>query len=61
MRLYYIGQKLKSFGAFLVILVFLPYITAVFVNGAGVRNEESQPYVTVRTGQGGQEETGEVD
>ena len=61
MRLYYIGQKLKSFGAFLVILVFLPYITAVFVNGAGVRNEESQPYVTVRTGQGGQEETGEVE
>lgn len=43
MRRYYIRQKIKAAAAFLTILILLPYIVSVFVNGtdtsADVRNE----------------------
>lgn len=51
MRRYYIEQKLKSAAAFLIILILLPYIVSVFVNGAdaGTEAEEDAPHVRVKT------------
>ena len=50
MRRYYIGQKMKSFGAFLIILILFPYIVSVFVNGADIRagSGDGSSYVKVR-------------
>ena len=36
MERYIVEQKLKSAAAFLVIIILLPYIVSVFVNGADV-------------------------
>ena len=46
-----IKQKLKSFFAFLIILILFPYIVSVFANGADIRigSGENASYVTVRT------------
>ena len=50
MRRYYIRQKMKSFGAFLIILILFPYIASVFVNGADIRagSGDGSPYVKVK-------------
>ena len=39
MNRYAVEQKFKSIAAFLVILILLPYIVSVFVNGADVRED----------------------
>ena len=41
MNRYAIEQKLKSFSAFLIILILLPYIVSVFVNGVDPAGKES--------------------
>ena len=49
MNRYAIEQKFKSVAAFLVILILLPYIVSVFVNGADVRKEGGEDfYVKVK-------------
>ena len=50
MERYVIEQKLKSFAAFLVIVILLPYIVSVFVNGADLSVESggSAFYVKVK-------------
>ena len=49
MSRYTIEQKLKSFAAFLIILILFPYIISVFVNGADVRkNDDDIFYVQVK-------------
>lgn len=50
MRRYTVKQKLKSAAAFLIILIFLPYVVSVFVNGVDVtgNNSGSPFYVRVR-------------
>ena len=50
MERYVIEQKLKSFAAFLVIVILLPYIVSVFVNGADLSAESggSAFYVKVK-------------
>ena len=49
MNRYAVEQKFKSFAAFLVILILLPYIVSVFVNGADFREkDETVFYVKVR-------------
>ena len=37
MNRYAIEQKFKSAAAFLIILILLPYIVSVFVNGTDLR------------------------
>lgn len=51
MNRYIVKQKLKSFFAFLIILILFPYIVSVFANGADTRigNGENASYVTVKT------------
>lgn len=46
----YVRQKLKSIGSFLIILILLPYIVAVFVNGGDLKaiGKESTVYVQVK-------------
>lgn len=63
MRRYYIEQKLKSAAAFLIILILLPYIVSVFVNGtgAGTEGEEEISFVQVKTtDSSGEEEIREI-
>ena len=49
MNRYALEQKFKSAAAFLVILILLPYIVSVFVNGADVREEDGGDiYVKVK-------------
>lgn len=52
---YYIEQKLKSAAAFLIILILLPYIVSVFVNGAdaGTDAKTETPLVQVKTADAG--------
>src|SRR5699024_8754336 len=59
MRRYYIRQKMKSLGAFLIILILFPYIVSVFVNGTDIRagSDGGSPHVKVRTAGAGGEET----
>ena len=45
MRRYYIEQKLKSAAAFLIILILLPYIVSVFVNGTGAGTEGEEEMI----------------
>ena len=54
MRRYYIRQKMKSFGAFLIILILFPYIVSVFVNGADIRvgSGDGSPYVKMNIWRG---------
>lgn len=49
MRRYYIKQKLKSAAAFLIILILLPYIVSVFVNGTdtGAAGKQENSFVRV--------------
>ena len=35
----YIRQKLKALGAFIFILILLPYVISVFVNGADEKED----------------------
>lgn len=51
MNRYIVKQKLRSFFAFLIILILFPYIVSVFANGADARigSGENVSYVTVRT------------
>ncbi len=51
MRRYYMKQKLKSAAAFLIILILLPYIVSVFVNGTETGNARKQEssFVQVNT------------
>ena len=46
----YVRQKLKALGAFLLILVLLPYVVSVFVNGADIKagTEMEGTYVRVK-------------
>ena len=62
MRRYYVEQKVKSFAAFLIILILLPYIISVFVNGADVLgNSGEEVRVRVKTtGRDGVETTVEI-
>jgi len=49
MRKYVIEQKFKSAAAFLIILILLPYIVAVFVNGVDLENTKKENfYVRVK-------------
>lgn len=48
MNRYAVEQKFKSIAAFLIILILLPYIVSVFVNGTDVREEGSRFYVKVK-------------
>ena len=50
MKRYIIEQKLKSVAAFLVIIILLPYVVSVFVNGADVTAGDSRGsfYVKVK-------------
>lgn len=49
MNRYAMEQKFKSVAAFLVILILLPYIVSVFVNGADVREDAGEDfYVKVK-------------
>lgn len=48
MNRYAVEQKFKSIAAFLVILILLPYIVSVFVNGTDVREEDGRFYVKVK-------------
>lgn len=54
----YVRQKLKALGAFLLILVLLPYVVSVFVNGADIKagTEMEGTYVRVKI-RAGEEET----
>lgn len=51
MNRYIVRQKLRSFLAFLIIIILFPYIVSIFVNGAGTRagSKENVSYVTVRS------------
>lgn len=62
MKRYYVQQKLKFLAALLIILILLPYIVSVFVNGAGIYGEKKEDiYIKVRTQDaGGEEKTVEV-
>ena len=42
-------QKLKSAGAFLTILLLLPYVVTVFVNGIDVLGMSQEPCVQAET------------
>lgn len=49
MNRYAIEQKFKSLAAFLIILILLPYIVSVFVNGADVKEQDKEDaYVKVK-------------
>ena len=48
MNRYAVEQKFKSIAAFLIILILLPYIVSVFVNGTDVREDGSRFYVKVK-------------
>lgn len=49
MNRYAVEQKFKSIAAFLIILILLPYIVSVFVNGADVREDAGEDfYVKVK-------------
>lgn len=48
MNRYAAEQKFKTIAAFLIILILLPYIVSVFVNGTDVRENGSAFYVKVR-------------
>ena len=49
MNRYAVEQKFKSIAAFLIILILLPYIVSVFVNGADVREDTAGDfYVKVK-------------
>ena len=49
MNRYAVEQKFKSIAAFLIILILLPYIVSVFVNGADVREDDGEDfYVKVK-------------
>lgn len=48
MRRYYMKQKVKSAAAFLIILILLPYIVSVFVNGTDRRDAGKQENSFVR-------------
>lgn len=63
MRRYYIEQKLKAAASFLIILILLPYIVSVFVNGtgAGTNRQEETSFVHVKIqGDSGQTQVREV-
>ena len=45
----YIRQKLKALGAFIFILILLPYVISVFVNGADEKEDRAERvYVRVK-------------
>ena len=49
MNRYAVEQKFQSIAAFLIILILLPYIVSVFVNGADVREDAGEDfYVKVK-------------
>ena len=48
MRRYYMKQKLKSAVAFLIILILLPYVVSVFVNGTDTEASRRQENSFVR-------------
>ena len=49
MNRYAVEQKFKSIAVFLIILILLPYIVSVFVNGADVREDDGENfYVKVK-------------
>ena len=48
MRRYYMKQKLKSAAAFLIILILLPYVVSVFVNGTDTEASRRQENYFVR-------------
>lgn len=55
---HYIRQKAKSFGSFLIILILLPYIMAVFINGGNIKaiGKDKGAYVRVRLPSGEKKE-----
>lgn len=48
MKWYRIRRKLKALGAFLSILILLPYVVSVFVNGTGTGKERKQDTSWIR-------------
>lgn len=63
MKRYYIEQKLKSAASFLIILILLPYIVSVFVNGTGPGTQQGEEisFVQVKTTDGkGREQVTEI-
>lgn len=61
-RYRYIRQKLKTLGAFLLILLLLPYVISVFANGASLKSKhnENEAYVRVKVHRDGEEVIQEV-
>lgn len=58
-----LSQKLKAFGAFLLILLLLPYIITVFIHGADIKavGKDSVAYVKVKeTTDQGEEQITEI-
>lgn len=45
---YKIGQVLKSFVSFVIILVLLPYLAAIFINGDKIKNIEKDDFQFVK-------------
>ncbi len=60
MRRYALEQKLKSFAAFLIILILLPYIVSVFAGGADLAGGESGSSFYVKVRVPAEEEADEV-
>lgn len=58
MKRYVIEQKLKTAAAFLIILILLPYVVSVFVNGVDVAAEDGGGpfYVRIRISEDGEKE-----
>ncbi|MBO5460743.1 MAG: SpoIID/LytB domain-containing protein [Ruminococcus sp.] len=54
MRYYAFKQKLKTAGAFLIILILLPYVVTVFIHGAESKSNEIVFNVKVKVGNDGQ-------
>ncbi len=63
MSRYYISQKLKTLGAFLIILILLPYIISIFINGTeigSVKDREGVPVKVRLAGEDGSERIMEI-
>ena len=60
MKGYSVEQKLKSAGAFIIILIFLPYVISVFANGVDYEKSSSGSPFYVRVKVPDTEEADEV-
>ena len=55
-------QRLKKWGCYVIIIILLPYVVTVFINGPGVMADShvDSTVVQVQTGDGTEEKTGIV-